>query len=942
MPAPEGYRKALRLMEMAERFKMPIITFIDTPGAYPGVGAEERGQSEAIARNLREMSRLSVPVICTVIGEGGSGGALAIGVGDKVNMLQYSTYSVISPEGCASILWKSADKAPLAAEAMGIIAPRLKELKLIDSIVLEPLGGAHRNPEAMAASLKAQLLADLADLDRAQRRRAAEPPLSASDELRLRLTFSSGLNTKGRIFRPFFYVRCARGIAMMLDLGEYQEESVNIIAIMGPHGVYHKDEPIKELEAALQRQGFQTIWPQNSADLLQFIEHNPRICGVIFDWDEYSVDLCSDINQLNEYLPLYAFINAHSTMDVSSQDLRMTLWFFEYALGLSEEIATRIGQYTREYLENITPPFTRALFNYVQEGKYTFCTPGHMGGSAYQKSPVGCLFYDFFGGNTLKADVSISVTELGSLLDHTGPHLEAEEYIARAFGAEQSYMVTNGTSTSNKIVGMYSAPAGSTLLIDRNCHKSLAHLLMMSDVVPLWLKPTRNALGILGGIPRREFTRDSIQQKVRDTGGAQWPVHAVITNSTYDGLLYNTTWLKETLDVPSIHFDSAWVPYTHFHPIYQGKSGMSGERIPGKVIFETQSTHKMLAALSQASLIHIKGNYDEETFNEAFMMHTSTSPSYPIVASIETAAAMLRGNSGKRLIQRSIERALDFRKEVQRLREESDGWFFDIWQPEAVDKAECWPVAPGEDWHGFKDADADHMYLDPVKVTILTPGMDEQGNMDEEGIPAALVAKFLDERGVVVEKTGPYNLLFLFSIGIDKTRAMGLLRGLTEFKRAYDLNLRVKNMLPDLYAEDPDFYRNMRIQDLAQGIHRLIRQHQLPQLMLSAFDVLPEMKMTPHHAWQRQIKGEVETIELENLVGRISANMILPYPPGVPLLMPGEMITEESRAVLDFLLMLCSIGRHYPGFETDIHGAKRDEDGVYRVRVLKNDERLAR
>ena len=165
MPRPEGYRKALRLMKLAERFKLPLLTFIDTPGAYPGVGAEERGQSEAIARNLMEMAELKVPVICTVIGEGGSGGALAIGVGDKVNMLQYSTYSVISPEGCASILWKSADKAPLAAEAMGIIAPRLKELKLIDSIVPEPLGGAHRNPEAMAASLKAQLLADLADLD---------------------------------------------------------------------------------------------------------------------------------------------------------------------------------------------------------------------------------------------------------------------------------------------------------------------------------------------------------------------------------------------------------------------------------------------------------------------------------------------------------------------------------------------------------------------------------------------------------------------------------------------------------------------------------------------------------------------------------------------------------------------------------------------------------
>ena len=165
MPAPEGYRKALRLMQMAERFNLPIITFIDTPGAYPGIGAEERGQSEAIARNLREMSTLKVPVICTVIGEGGSGGALAIGVGDKVNMLQYSTYSVISPEGCASILWKSAEKASTAAEVMGLTATRLKELGLIDNIVQEPLGGAHRNYHEMARNLKQCLVEELNELD---------------------------------------------------------------------------------------------------------------------------------------------------------------------------------------------------------------------------------------------------------------------------------------------------------------------------------------------------------------------------------------------------------------------------------------------------------------------------------------------------------------------------------------------------------------------------------------------------------------------------------------------------------------------------------------------------------------------------------------------------------------------------------------------------------
>ena len=710
---------------------------------------------------------------------------------------------------------------------------------------------------------------------------------------------------------------------------------MNVIAIMNHMGVYFKEEPIRELHQALESLDFRIVYPNDREDLLKLIENNARLCGVIFDWDKYNLELCEEISQLNEYMPLYAFANTYSTLDVSLNDLRMQVRFFEYALGAATDIAAKIKQNTDEYIDTILPPLTKALFKYVREGKYTFCTPGHMGGTAFQKSPVGSLFYDFFGPNTMKSDISISVSELGSLLDHSGPHKEAEEYISRVFNAERSYMVTNGTSTANKIVGMYSAPAGSTVLIDRNCHKSLCHLLMMSDIVPIYLRPLRNAYGILGGIPQREFTRASIAARMQETPNATWPVHAVITNSTYDGLLYNTDYIKQTLAVPSIHFDSAWVPYTNFHPIYDGKSGMSGDRVPGKVIYETQSTHKLLAAFSQASMIHIKGDYDESTFNEAYMMHTTTSPHYGIVASMETAAAMLRGNPGRRLINRSVERALHFRREVQRLREESDSWFFDIWQPEEIDEAQCWPLDPDDNWHGFGQTDRDHMYLDPIKVTILTPGMNELGALEEEGIPAALVAKYLDERGIVVEKTGPYNLLFLFSIGIDKTKAMSLLRGLTDFKRAYDLNLRVKNMLPDLYAEDPDFYRHMRIQDLAAGIHRLIRQHDLPRLMQRAFDVLPEMKLTPHQMFQEQVRGNVETCELDQLVGKVAANMILPYPPGVPLVMPGEMITEESRAVLDFLLMLCSIGERYPGFETDIHGAKLTEDGRYLVKVLK-------
>ncbi|RTG41469.1 lysine decarboxylase LdcC [Serratia marcescens] len=710
---------------------------------------------------------------------------------------------------------------------------------------------------------------------------------------------------------------------------------MNIIAIMGPTGVYYKDEPIRELHAALAAMGFQLVYPKNSGDLLKLIEANARICGVIFDWDDYSLELCSEINELNEYLPLYAFINTHSTFDVSLHEMRMVLYFFEYGLNAADDIAQRIQQYTAEYIDTITPPLTKALFNYVREGKYTFCTPGHMAGTAFQKSPVGCLFYDFFGANTLKADVSISVTELGSLLDHTGPHLEAEEYIARTFNAEQSYLVTNGTSTANKIVGMYSAPAGSTVLIDRNCHKSLCHLLMMSDIVPIYLRPLRNAYGILGGIPQREFTRESIAARVQATPNATWPVHAVITNSTYDGLLYNTDYIKQTLEVPSIHFDSAWVPYTNFHPIYKGKCGMSGGRVEGKVIYETQSTHKLLAAFSQASMIHVKGDINEETFNEAYMMHTTTSPHYGIVASTETAAAMMKGNAGKRLIHGSIERAIKFRKEIKRLKVESDGWFFDVWQPEHIDEPECWPLRSDSAWHGFKNIDNEHMYLDPIKVTILTPGMSKEGEMQPFGIPASIVAKYLDERGIIVEKTGPYNLLFLFSIGIDKTKALSLLRAMTDFKRSFDLNLRVKNMLPSLYQEAPDFYENMRIQDLAQNIHRLVEQHNLPDLMYRAFEVLPTMVMNPYQAFQKELHGEVEEVYLEEMVGKVNANMILPYPPGVPLVMPGEMLTEESRPVLEFLQMLCEIGAHYPGFETDIHGAYRQADGRYRVKVLK-------
>ena len=710
---------------------------------------------------------------------------------------------------------------------------------------------------------------------------------------------------------------------------------MNIIVELVSPGRFFKDAPIHSLNECLKKRGFEVVFAADQADLVRVVENNARLAGVVIDWEDSPQELCQQIHDFNEYLPIFAFSSSNSVTDATFQQLSLNVEFFEYEISNAADIAVTISQKVEEYEKAVTPPLTRALINFAKEGKYTFCTPGHMSGTAFQHSPIGALFYDFFGANTFKADVSVSVGELGSLLDHSGPHRDAEKYIAETFNADRSYIVTNGTSTANKIIGLYSAPAGSTVLIDRNCHKSLTHLMMMSNVIPIYLRPTRNAYGILGGIPQSEFKHETIEKRVKETPNATWPVHAVVTNSTYDGLFYNTGFIKNTLDVKSIHFDSAWVPYTNFSPIYQGLAGMSGGRTEGKVIYETQSTHKLLAAFSQASMIHVKGEINEATFNEAFMMHTSTSPFYPIVASTETAAAMMRGNVGHRLIDESIDRAIRFRKEIKRLREESDSWFFDVWQPENIGTKECWELKPEDKWHGFRNIDQEHMYLDPIKVTLLTPGLNGDGTMAERGIPASIVSKYLDDRGVIVEKTGPYNLLFLFSFGIDNTKAMGLLRELCNVRRDYDRNLEIKEAIPSLYKKDPSFYDGMRLQELAQGIHKLIVEHDLPNMMFHAFETLPKMVMTPFDAFQRELNGEVEEVRIQDMQDKVNANMILPYPPGVPLVMPGEMLTADNRAVLDFMLMLCEIGEHFPGFETDIHGAYRQPDGSYTVKVLK-------
>ena len=690
-----------------------------------------------------------------------------------------------------------------------------------------------------------------------------------------------------------------------------------------------------ELIDELANKGYRVLRPDLDESIVTVLEQYPEAGGVLIDWDTLGAELYASMDDLNERLPFFALTSAEAAKQLEPPDpSKLTLAFVPVPCRNAERAAAKIDRAVRRYQELLLPPFTRALFKFAEARKNTFCTTGHLLGAAFQHHAMGKAYYNFYGANTFRVDTSVSVPDMGSLLEHTGVHKDAETLIAKAFNADRSYIVTNGTSTANKIAGMYCVSQGDTVLIDRNCHKSVTHLLMMCDVVPIYLLPTRNAYGMIGGIPASEFTSEAIHDKLCHRDDATWPTYAVISDSTYDGLLYDCSWIKANLPVKNIHFDSAWSPYAPFNPIYENKFGMCGEPTPGKTIFETQSAHKMLACFAQASYVHVKGEFDETILDEVYMMHTTTSANYPIVASAELGAALMTGNQGRRLLQNSIDQAMAFRREMKRLYEErGNTWFFKCWQPDDLSETKCWPISRGERWHGFLGADEDFNYVDPIRVSVLTPGMDATGQLESEGIPAAVVARYLNNHGVVTEKTGPYHMLFLFALGVDEKRVQALLRALKDFKRDYDNDAPIRTAMPDLFKLDPVFYMNMTLRSLTRGLHGVMRKRDLPRLMYHAYDDLPEMEYTPYQAFQKNLRGETHEVKLQDLIGQVSADMILPYPPGVPLVMPGEKVTEKSSAVLDYLTMLTETGELFPGFETEIHGAYRRKDGYY-VKVL--------
>jgi len=723
----------------------------------------------------------------------------------------------------------------------------------------------------------------------------------------------------------------------------------------------------KEIIAALEAMGRPVIVMYSLDDAEAAVESHPGLSCVVLGWGLASANeeaiaqtlrILRSIRRRAAWLPVLLGASRKASSEVPLEIVEQVEGYIWVPEDSAAFIAGRIEAAARRYLDTVLPPFFGALANFADTHEYSWHTPGHTGGTAFMKTAVGRAFLAFYGEQLLRSDLSVSVGELGSLNDHSGPVAEAERYAARVFGADHTFFVVNGSSASNSIVLRASVADGDIALVDRNCHKSLNYALNVSGTIPVYLKPRRNARGVIGPVPASELEPEAIRRKLEESplvrDATQRPVIAALTNSTYDGLCYDVEHTTRTLSesVDRIHYDEAWYAYARFNPIYEGRYGMHrGARSDDDAtVTATHSTHKLLAALSQASMIHVRSGripVEPSLFNESFMMYTSTSPQYSIIASTDVSTKMM-DDAGPALTEECIREAVDFRKAMLRIGRDLDkrskgDWWFQPWQPDKVNgrsfldvdddvlatSSEAWLLKPGEAWHGFGDLGERYCMLDPIKVTTLTPGVGNDGKLLALGIPAKIVSAFLGTQGIVVEKTEPYSMLTLFSIGVTKGKWGSLIAGFMRFKELYDANEPLERVFPDLVAAHPARYGNMGLRDLCSEMHEAFRKRDILGSLNAAFSELPEPVLSPRETFNRLVHGAVEKVPVAKLEGRILAVQVVPYPPGIPVLMPGERFGEATRAVGDYLIGLEAFDAAFPGFEHDTHGVEveRDETG---------------
>ena len=669
----------------------------------------------------------------------------------------------------------------------------------------------------------------------------------------------------------------------------------------------------------------------------------PAVSAVILTKND--MEYVKKIESLSFNLPIIVVI------EDGNEDAKINLQKIKSAVVIDsskkniELYSRKIESLAQKYENKIDSPFFRALKEYTFTANSEFDCPGHQGGEFFMKHPAGKSFVDFFGENLFRADLCNADVKLGDLLIHEGPAYDAEKFAAKVFNADKTYFVLNGTSASNKIALNAIVTPGDLVLYDRNNHKSCCHgALIQGGAIPLYLQTSRNPYGSIGGIYeecfKEEYIRDLIREKCPEKADLPRPIRlAVIELGTYDGIISNAKQIVEKIGklCDYIMFDSAWVGYEQFIPMMKDCSPLLielGPEDPGIIV--TQSVHKQQAGFSQTSQIHKKDNHingqdryvTHKRFNNSYMMHSSTSPFYPLFAALDVNAKIHEGKAGRKLWNNCVKLGIDARKMVIN----NCKYFKPLVPPivngkkweegdteDMAENIDYFLLKSGEKWHGFEGYGRRQYFIDPCKLNLLTSGIDiEKGEYEEFGIPATIVANYLRENLIIPEKCDLNDILFLLTPAESFAKIENLVNKLCEFESLLDNNVKLEKVLPDL-VEKYEKYKGYTIRKLCQEMHDFYKSRNISLIQKKMFlkEYFPEYVLNPQIANYEFIRGKGELIPLSECKGRIALEGALPYPPGIICVQPGERWNDTA---LNYFLSLEQIINEFPGFEPEIQG----------------------
>ncbi|MGY0150611.1 ornithine decarboxylase SpeF [Edwardsiella tarda] len=656
-------------------------------------------------------------------------------------------------------------------------------------------------------------------------------------------------------------------------------------------------------------------------------------------------------------LPVFAAL--HNDESLPADYLPRLAGVFTCDDGNQDFYGKQLESAAQKYEAALLPPFFGSLKAYVQQGNAAFDCPGHQGGQFFRRHPSGRQFFDYFGETLFRSDLCNADVSMGDLLIHEGAPCAAQQHAAQVFNADKTYFVLNGTSSSNKVVLNALLTPGDLVLFDRNNHKSNHHgALIQAGATPVYLETARNPFGFIGGIDAHcfdeKYLRDLVREVAPERAGERRPFRlAVIQLGTYDGTIYNARQVVDKIGhlCDYILFDSAWVGYEQFIPMMKECSPLLlelNENDPG--ILVTQSVHKQQAGFSQTSQIHKKDRHikgqaryvNHKRLNNAFMMHASTSPFYPLFAALDVNARMHAGESGKRMWMECVRLGIETRKLLLQtchhirpfVPETVDGRPWESFDTEEMaNDLRFFDFIPGERWHAFDGYAAHQYFVDPCKLMLTTPGIDaKSGEYQAFGVPATILANFLRENGIVPEKCDLNSILFLLTPAEDLAKMQHLVAQIARFERLLEQDAPLAEVLPSLYQAHEARYRGYTLRQLCQEMHDLYVSHDVKQLQKEMFRKahFPRVAMNPQQANIAFVRGEVELVALAQIEGRIAAEGALPYPPGVLCVVPGEI---WGGAVQRYFLALEEGINLLPGFAPELQGVYLQQDADGRTRA---------